>query len=49
MKFKATAVAVLCPLGFCIASALARQADNGNGTFTNPPLYADYTLSSSSA
>jgi xylan 1,4-beta-xylosidase len=23
-------------------SIFARQSDNGNGTFTNPPLYADY-------
>jgi len=28
--------------GLCITSAHAWQSDNGDGTFTNPPLYADY-------
>lgn len=28
--------------GLCISSARAWQSDNGDGTFTNPPLYADY-------
>lgn len=42
MKSKATTAAVLCTLGFCLSGAHAWQADNGDGTFTNPPLYADY-------
>jgi beta-xylosidase len=42
VKFKVTTAATLCALGFCINSAHAWQSDNGNGTFTNPPLYADY-------
>jgi beta-xylosidase len=29
-------------MGFCIGNAHAWQSDNGNETFTNPPLYADY-------
>ncbi len=29
-------------LGFCLSSAEAWQADNGDGTFKNPVLYADY-------
>lgn len=29
-------------LGFCAMSVQAWQSDNGDGTFTNPPLYADY-------
>jgi hypothetical protein len=28
--------------GLCITSAHAWQSDNGDGTFTNPALYADY-------
>jgi len=28
--------------GLCITAARAWQADKGDGTFTNPPLYADY-------
>ena len=35
----------LCALGLGLVamfSASARQADNGDGTYTNPPLYADY-------
>jgi hypothetical protein len=35
MKFKGTNAGMLCPLGFCITSAPAWQADNGYGTFTN--------------
>jgi hypothetical protein len=31
--------AVLGTLGFCLSSAHAWQSDNGDGTFTNPPLY----------
>lgn len=34
-----------CAIGLCVAgvfSTNAWQSDNGNGTFTNPPLYADY-------
>ena len=42
MNSKAIAAAILCTLGFCITSALAWQSDNGNGTFNNPVLYADY-------
>jgi beta-xylosidase len=36
---------ILWALGFCLASGIpapAWQSDNGDGTFTNPPLYADY-------
>mgnify|MGYP001550248468 FL=1 len=29
-------------LSFGISSAVAWQSDNGDGTFTNPPLYADF-------
>jgi len=35
-------VTLLCAFGCCISGARACQSDNGNGTFTNPPLYADY-------
>jgi beta-xylosidase len=42
IKLIATTSAVLCTLGFCITSAPAWQSDDGDGTFTNPPLYADY-------
>src|SRR6516225_11427136 len=35
-------VAVPCVLGLRVPSALAWQSDNGDGTFTNPPLYADF-------
>jgi beta-xylosidase len=42
MKFIEATATALCMLGFCLGSAFAWQADNGNGTFTNPPLYADY-------
>jgi beta-xylosidase len=35
-------VTALCILGLCTQSARAWQSDNGDGTFTNPPLYADY-------
>lgn len=34
--------ALLCLLGLCAAGVHAWQSDNGDGTFTNPPLYADY-------
>lgn len=40
--FKPVIAALLCALGFCIDSARAWQSDNGNGTFNNPVLYADY-------
>ncbi len=47
MKFKAAAsnkvwAATCWVFGFCLTSAPAWQSDNGDGTFTNPPLYADY-------
>ncbi|MGC9943774.1 MAG: glycoside hydrolase 43 family protein [Verrucomicrobiota bacterium] len=42
MKLKANIVVVVCALLFCLADAFAWQSDNGDGTFTNPPLYADY-------
>ena len=35
-------ITVLSALGFCAVKAHAWQSDNGGGTFTNPPLYADY-------
>jgi endoglucanase len=41
-KLYAISVVILCVLGFCIHDADAWQSDNGNGTFTNPVLYADY-------
>ena len=34
--------AVLAAFGFCVANAPAWQPDHGDGTFINPPLYADY-------
>ncbi len=34
--------ATLAVLILCATAAQARQSDNGDGTFTNPPLYADY-------
>lgn len=36
------AAALLGSLGFCSFNVNAWQSDNGDGTFTNPPLYADY-------
>ncbi|BCU78096.1 LamG-like jellyroll fold domain-containing protein [Luteolibacter sp. LG18] len=35
-------LATLVVLLGCLHPALAWQPDNGNGTYTNPPLYADY-------
>jgi beta-xylosidase len=35
-------VVVLGVLAFCEVGAQAWQSDNGDGTFTNPPLHADY-------
>src|SRR5512143_1533161 len=35
-------VATLAVSVLCATAAQARQSDNGDGTFTNPPLYADY-------
>ena len=40
MKKKRFFLAVLCSFG--LGSAFARQSDNGDGTYTNPPLYADF-------
>ncbi len=34
--------AMLSAFGFCAANVHAWQSDNGDGTFTNPPLFADY-------
>jgi len=34
--------AAFCAFGVCATIAQAWQSDNGDGTFTNPPLYADY-------
>ena len=34
--------AVVCALSFFRTAACAWQSDTGDGTFTNPPLYADY-------
>ena len=42
MKFTAIIAAMLWATGFPNPSAQAWQSDNGDGTFTNPPLYADY-------
>jgi beta-xylosidase len=42
VKLRAISVVILCWLGFCIVNAHAWQSDNGDATFTNPPLYADY-------
>ena len=41
-SFKLFTAAILGSLGFCLNSAHAWQSDNGDDTFTNPPLYADY-------
>src|SRR5689334_14161976 len=35
-------LAVAAAIGLWPGSVSARQSDNGDGTFTNPPLYADY-------
>jgi beta-xylosidase len=35
-------IALYGALGFCLLNTRAWQSDNGDGTFTNPPLYADY-------
>lgn len=42
MKLKAKSIMVLWAVLYSLADALAWQSDNGDGTFTNPPLYADY-------
>jgi beta-xylosidase len=39
---KAVFAALTDVFGLCITSAHARQSDNGDGRFANPPLYADY-------
>ena len=39
---KASAPWLLLALMFCVASANAWQSDRGDGTYANPPLYADY-------
>ncbi len=41
-RHSALIVVILCTLGFWISSTYAWQSDNGDGTYTNPPLYADY-------
>lgn len=41
-RFTAAALFAVSSLGFFAAIAHAWQPDNGDGTFTNPPLYADY-------
>ena len=40
--FTAAIFATLCALGMTVNTACAWQADNGDGTYHNPPLYADY-------
>jgi endoglucanase len=42
VSFKSAIAVLLCMLGACISRAQAWQSDNGDGTFTNPVLYADY-------
>lgn len=42
VDFKVISVVILCILGLCVDTAPAWQSDNGDGTFTNPVLYADY-------
>jgi len=42
VKIHVITLVVFCMLGFCISSDYARQSDNGDGTYTNPVLYADY-------
>jgi beta-xylosidase len=40
---KATSlISLACMVGLMASSAVAWQSDDGDGTFTNPPLYADY-------
>lgn len=41
-QFKLVIALAVCSLGLCLDSARAWQSDNGNGTFNNPVLYADY-------
>lgn len=40
--FVASIAAIVLSCGFFPGVACAWQSDNGDGTFTNPPLYADY-------
>ena len=40
--FKIITIVVLFISGFYLNEAYARQSDNGDGTYTNPPLYADF-------
>jgi beta-xylosidase len=47
MKHRATAltaatIALLCVLGFSMTGTRAWQSDKGDGSYVNPPLYADY-------
>ncbi len=37
-----SSLALFCLLIVFTSTLLARQSDNGNGTYTNPPLYADF-------
>lgn len=41
-EMKILTVLVCCLFGFFIGHAYAWQSDNGDGTYTNPVLYADY-------
>jgi len=35
-------IPIICALAFCLTKTCAWQLDNGDGTYKNPPLYADY-------
>jgi hypothetical protein len=41
-RYQALSALLFCLFIFNINTACAWQSDNGNGTFTNPVLYADY-------
>jgi len=41
-KTKTAIALAFCLIGVFISSVNARRSDNGDGTFTNPVLYADY-------
>ena len=41
-SFKASIALLCCTFSFCLNEARAWQSDNGDGTYNNPVLYADY-------
>ena len=42
LQLKISILVLCCLFSFCVDAAYARQSDNGDGTYTNPPLYADF-------